>query len=155
MSVILHLATINTRVDASKGQAQPKIAAAPFLLLEAWFWVHHFTTGFDWGSIQKSLQSWQGDRRNVKRCASRPFAQAALGGAGGASSSLGGARHHGLPGLSKAKSEYIYIYKYTYVCFPVGPPSKNHPKGGYPTQKRKREGIVSPALCFHTSNYLL
>ena len=34
-------------MKVSKGQSQPEIVAfAAFLLVEAWFWVDHFNTGF-------------------------------------------------------------------------------------------------------------
>ena len=32
------------QMKVSKGQSQPEVVAAAFLLLEAWFWVHHFGT---------------------------------------------------------------------------------------------------------------
>ena len=33
-----------------KGQSQPEIAAAAFLILEPWFGVDHFNPGFDYAS---------------------------------------------------------------------------------------------------------
>ena len=34
-------------MKVSKGQSQPEIVAAAFLILEAWFWVDYLIPGFD------------------------------------------------------------------------------------------------------------
>ena len=34
------------QMKVGKGRSRPEVAAAAFLILEAWFWVNHFNPGF-------------------------------------------------------------------------------------------------------------